>query len=118
MRIEERPMDQVTKFVSEDDIEDDFMAYDIHSGDKKKPAKSTEDHVKPKKKEGPKVLTIGLLEEYTSLLVNYKDVRLKLNDVEKKNRDSIFELILQLGHSNGIDLHKLVSSKLKNVYID
>ncbi|KAK7385393.1 hypothetical protein VNO78_31110 [Psophocarpus tetragonolobus] len=37
-----------------------------------------------------------LLEEYTSVLVNYKDVRLKLNDVEKKNRDSIFELTLQL----------------------
>ena len=37
-----------------------------------------------------------LLEEYTSVLVNYKDVRLKLNDVEKKNRDSIFELTLQV----------------------
>lgn len=56
MRNEERPMGQVTKFVSGDDIEDDFMTDDIHSGDKKKPAKSTEDHVKPKKKEGPKVV--------------------------------------------------------------
>ncbi|KAL2317620.1 hypothetical protein Fmac_031496 [Flemingia macrophylla] len=37
-----------------------------------------------------------LLEEYTSVLMNYKDVRAKLNDVEKKNRDSIFELTLQL----------------------
>ncbi|KAK7275845.1 hypothetical protein RIF29_16971 [Crotalaria pallida] len=37
-----------------------------------------------------------LLEEYTSVLRNYKDVRMKLNDVEKKNRDSIFELALQL----------------------
>ncbi|XP_029130525.1 protein NETWORKED 2A-like [Cajanus cajan] len=37
-----------------------------------------------------------LLEEYTSVLVNYKDVRVKLNDVEKKNRDNIFELTLQL----------------------
>ncbi|XP_027333875.1 protein NETWORKED 2A-like [Abrus precatorius] len=37
-----------------------------------------------------------LLEEYTSVLRNYKDVRVKLNDVEKKNRDSIFELTLQL----------------------
>nr|KYP47244.1 Laminin subunit alpha-2 [Cajanus cajan] len=37
-----------------------------------------------------------LLEEYTSVLVNYKDVRVKLNDVEKKNRESIFELTLQL----------------------
>ncbi|GAU39321.1 hypothetical protein TSUD_217020 [Trifolium subterraneum] len=37
-----------------------------------------------------------LLEEYTSVLRNYKDVRVKLNDVEKKNRDSIFELALEL----------------------
>ncbi|RDY10447.1 Protein NETWORKED 2A, partial [Mucuna pruriens] len=37
-----------------------------------------------------------LLEEYTSVLMNYKDVRVKLNDVEKKNRDRIFELTLQL----------------------
>ncbi|KAK7321270.1 hypothetical protein VNO77_31750 [Canavalia gladiata] len=37
-----------------------------------------------------------LLEEYTSVLRNYKDVRVKLNDVEKKNRDSIFELTFQL----------------------
>ncbi|XP_058747792.1 protein NETWORKED 2A-like isoform X3 [Vicia villosa] len=37
-----------------------------------------------------------LLEEYTSVLRNYKDVRVKLNDVEQKNRDSIFELALQL----------------------
>lgn len=27
-----------------------------------------------------------LLEEYTSVLRNYKDVRMRLNDVEKKNR--------------------------------
>jgi hypothetical protein len=37
-----------------------------------------------------------LLEEYTSVLRNYKDVRVKLNDVEKKNRDSIFELALEV----------------------
>ncbi|CAJ1971671.1 unnamed protein product [Sphenostylis stenocarpa] len=37
-----------------------------------------------------------LLDEYTSVLMNYKDVRVKLNDVEKKNRDIIFELTLQL----------------------
>ncbi|XP_020983708.2 protein NETWORKED 2A-like [Arachis duranensis] len=37
-----------------------------------------------------------LLEEYTSVLRDYKDVKIKLNDVEKKNRDSIFELALQL----------------------
>ncbi|XP_028777731.1 protein NETWORKED 2A [Neltuma alba] len=37
-----------------------------------------------------------LLEEYTSTLRNYKDVRMKLDDVEKKNRDGIFELALQV----------------------
>jgi len=41
-----------------------------------------------------------LLEEYTSVLRNYKDVRVKLNDVEKKNRDSIFELALQVSYIN------------------
>jgi len=41
-----------------------------------------------------------LLEEYTSILRNYKDVRVKLNDVEKKNRDSIFELALQVSYIN------------------
>ncbi|KAE9603829.1 putative protein Networked (NET), actin-binding (NAB) [Lupinus albus] len=37
-----------------------------------------------------------LLEEYTSVLRDYKDVKVKLNDVEKKNRDSIFDLALQV----------------------
>ena len=43
-----------------------------------------------------------LLEEYTSVLMNYKDVRVKLNDVEKKNRDSIFELTLQVSNDQSI----------------
>ncbi|KAK7282896.1 hypothetical protein RIF29_12005 [Crotalaria pallida] len=44
-----------------------------------------------------------LLEEYTSVLRDYKDVRVKLSDVEKKNRDSIFELALQVrGLKNAI----------------
>ncbi|KAF7817034.1 protein NETWORKED 2A-like [Senna tora] len=37
-----------------------------------------------------------LLEEYTLVLRNYRDVRMRLNDVEKKNRESIFELALQV----------------------
>ncbi|CAL0305603.1 unnamed protein product [Lupinus luteus] len=37
-----------------------------------------------------------LLEEYSSVLRDYKDVKVKLNDVEKKNRDSIFDLALQV----------------------
>ncbi|TKY51302.1 hypothetical protein E2542_SST22812 [Spatholobus suberectus] len=59
MRIEERPSGQVTKFVSGDDIEDDFMTDDIHSGDKSKSVKSTDGHVKPKKKKGPKVVNFN-----------------------------------------------------------
>ena len=37
-----------------------------------------------------------LLDEYTSVLNNYKLVRKKLSEVEQKNRDSIFELAMQL----------------------
>ncbi|XP_022772448.1 protein NETWORKED 2A-like [Durio zibethinus] len=37
-----------------------------------------------------------LLDEYSSVLRNYKEVRKKLNDVEKKNRDGFFELALQI----------------------
>ena len=44
-----------------------------------------------------------LLEEYTSVLRNYKDVRMRLNDVEKKNRDNIFELALEV--SDGQSKH-------------
>ncbi|XP_006576060.1 protein NETWORKED 2A [Glycine max] len=53
-----------------------------------------------------------LLEEYTSVLVNYKDVRLKLNDVEKKNRDSIFELTLQLR-----EMKNALSTKDKEIQV-
>lgn len=58
MRIDERSRGQVTKFVSGDDMEDDFMTEDIHSGDKNKSAKLTDGHVKPKKK-GPKVVNFN-----------------------------------------------------------
>ncbi|XP_019456585.1 PREDICTED: protein NETWORKED 2A-like [Lupinus angustifolius] len=51
-----------------------------------------------------------LLEEYTSVLRNYKDVRTKIDDVEKKNRDSIFELALQLR-----ELKNAVVSKDKEI---
>jgi len=37
-----------------------------------------------------------MLEEYTSVLKNYNDVTGKLNNVEKKNRNSIFELALKV----------------------
>ncbi|XP_028802158.1 protein NETWORKED 2A-like [Neltuma alba] len=37
-----------------------------------------------------------LLEEYTLVLRNYGDVRMRLNEVEKKNKDSIFELSRQV----------------------
>ncbi|XP_027363009.1 DNA-binding protein HEXBP-like [Abrus precatorius] len=55
IRTGERPSGKVTKFGSGDDIEDDFMADDMCSGDKNKSAKSKDGHVKPKKK-GPKVV--------------------------------------------------------------
>ncbi|XWS14906.1 hypothetical protein CRYUN_Cryun35bG0049100 [Craigia yunnanensis] len=37
-----------------------------------------------------------LLGEYSSVLQNYKEVRKKLNEVDKKNRDGFFELALQI----------------------
>jgi len=52
MRNEERPMGQVTKFVSGDDIEDDFMTDDIHSGDKKKASKVNRRPCKTKEEGG------------------------------------------------------------------
>ncbi|OIV97849.1 hypothetical protein TanjilG_12606 [Lupinus angustifolius] len=52
-----------------------------------------------------------LLEEYTSVLRDYKDVKVKLNDVEKKNRDNIFDLALQVinDKSNYVTLHATYS---------
>ncbi|XP_038898736.1 protein NETWORKED 2A [Benincasa hispida] len=47
-----------------------------------------------------------LLEEYTSVLRDYKDVRNKLSEVEQKNRDSIFELAMQVK-----ELKDAISSK-------
>ncbi|KAH7567658.1 hypothetical protein ACOSQ2_010634 [Xanthoceras sorbifolium] len=37
-----------------------------------------------------------LLEEYTTVLRNYQDVKRKLGDVEKKNRDGFIDLALQI----------------------
>lgn len=37
-----------------------------------------------------------LLEEYTSVLQDYKEVKKKLSEMENKNRDSIFELAIQI----------------------
>ncbi|CAH8311423.1 unnamed protein product [Eruca vesicaria subsp. sativa] len=37
-----------------------------------------------------------LLDEYTSVLKDYREVKRKLSEVEKKNRDGFFELSLQL----------------------
>lgn len=61
---EERPRGKVTKFVSGDDLEDDFSTDDTHSANKDKPSESKvgsasdskESHVKPKKKQGPKIV--------------------------------------------------------------
>ncbi|KAK4490399.1 hypothetical protein RD792_001075 [Penstemon davidsonii] len=37
-----------------------------------------------------------LLKEYTAILRNYKDVKKKLGDIEKKDRDSQFDITLQM----------------------
>lgn len=37
-----------------------------------------------------------LLEEYTSVLQDYKEVKKKLNEVENKNKDNIFDLAVQI----------------------
>ncbi|KAK7351227.1 hypothetical protein VNO77_10522 [Canavalia gladiata] len=53
-----------------------------------------------------------LLEEYTSVLKDYKDVRVKLNNVVKKNRDSIFELSLKVR-----ELKHIIATKDKEIDI-
>ena len=53
LRTDERPSGQVTKFVSGDDMDDDFTT-EVKSEDKNKSAKSEDGNVKPKK--GPKVV--------------------------------------------------------------
>ncbi|KAB1210678.1 hypothetical protein CJ030_MR6G009118 [Morella rubra] len=60
----EMPRPKVTKFISGDDLEDDFLNNETLNGDKDKSSgskvgsasESTESHVKPKKKQGPKVV--------------------------------------------------------------
>ncbi|KAL1340052.1 hypothetical protein AAHE18_U090000 [Arachis hypogaea] len=54
---EQRPCGTVTKFVSGDDIEDDFMIDDINNRDKDKSSKSKDGQAKPKK--GPKVVNFS-----------------------------------------------------------
>ncbi|XP_041008576.1 uncharacterized protein C683.02c [Juglans microcarpa x Juglans regia] len=61
---DERPRGRVTKFVSGDDIEDDFLTDDTNSGNKDKSSESKvssasgskESNVKPKKKQEPKIV--------------------------------------------------------------
>ena len=52
-----------------------------------------------------------LLEEYTSVLKDYKDVKVRLNDVEKKNRDSISELALQVNSDQSRSCELINNSK-------
>ncbi|CAL5209526.1 unnamed protein product [Lathyrus oleraceus] len=54
LRTDERPKGQVTKFVSGDDMDDDFTTQEIKSDEKNKSAKSKDGSVKPKK--GPKIV--------------------------------------------------------------
>ncbi|CAL5204585.1 unnamed protein product [Lathyrus oleraceus] len=53
-----------------------------------------------------------MLEEYTSVLKNYNDVSDKLNNVENKNRNSIFELALQVR-----ELKNVVATKDEEIHI-
>ncbi|KAG6657172.1 hypothetical protein CIPAW_04G071400 [Carya illinoinensis] len=61
---DERPRGRVTKFVSGDDLDDDFLTDDTNSGNKDKSSESKvgsasgskESHVKPKKKQEPKIV--------------------------------------------------------------
>ena len=43
-----------------------------------------------------------ILKEFTSVLKNYEDVKDELNDVVKKNQDSIFQLALQVHRNQSI----------------
>ncbi|CAK8568176.1 unnamed protein product [Lathyrus sativus] len=53
-----------------------------------------------------------MMEEYTSVLKNYNDVSDKLNNVENKNRNSIFELSLQVR-----ELKNAVATKDEEIHI-
>lgn len=60
---EVRPSSQVTKFVSGDELDDDFMSENMYSFQKDRPsdskvvpANSKDGQVKSKKKQGPKVV--------------------------------------------------------------
>ncbi|KAF7129491.1 hypothetical protein RHSIM_Rhsim10G0173100 [Rhododendron simsii] len=51
-----------------------------------------------------------LLTEYITILRNYKDLRKKLSDVERKNRDRIFETMVQLR-----ELRSLIGKRDKEI---
>lgn len=51
-----------------------------------------------------------LLEEYTSILRDYKEARKKLSEAEKKNRDNIFDLAMEIR-----ELRSMISSKDKEI---
>ncbi|CAN1825877.1 Protein NETWORKED 2B [Linum perenne] len=80
---------------------------DEQSLDKKKPEQEGQE-CKTSSRDGKKELTSITLEgdsdgkekimaeDYSTVLTNYKDVRRKLGDVEKKSQDGFFELSLQI----------------------
>ncbi|PRQ21100.1 putative protein Networked (NET), actin-binding (NAB) [Rosa chinensis] len=51
-----------------------------------------------------------LLEEYTSILRDYKEARKKLSEAEKKNRNNIFDLAMEIR-----DLRSIIASKDKEI---
>ncbi|XP_050379177.1 protein NETWORKED 2A [Argentina anserina] len=51
-----------------------------------------------------------LLEEYTSILRDYKDARKKLSEAEKKHRDNLFDLAMEIR-----DLRSVIAAKDKEI---
>ncbi|KAF6160609.1 hypothetical protein GIB67_019549 [Kingdonia uniflora] len=47
-----------------------------------------------------------LLAEYTSILRNYKETKRKLSEIEKKNRDSLFETMVQVRELKSVNAMK------------
>ncbi|CDY39911.1 BnaA09g14930D [Brassica napus] len=68
------------------------------SGERKKENEDIEEADQEEKPETKDSFALEkvLLDEYTSVLRDYREVKRKLGDVEKKNREGFFELALQL----------------------
>lgn len=103
------------KVVSQSQTDQNLLVVDdtqtpLNSTNVQPKEQSTEEEDEP---DWQKLLTSGmedrqkiLLTEYTSTLRNYKDVKKKLGEVEKKSRDDLFEISLQLKELKGANARK------------